>query len=71
MNRYEEAAAKYSEALGLMPEMDPDDDDEIEAGTRSVRAPIVHPSSALVNAKDLCPLCAQGPTDSRSCQLRS
>ena len=32
MSRYEEAAAKYSEALDLMPEIDPDDDDEIEAG---------------------------------------
>ena len=34
--RYEEAAVKYSEALGLMPEMDPDDDDEIEAGKDSL-----------------------------------
>lgn len=29
--RYEEAIAKYSEAIGLMSELDPDDDDEIEA----------------------------------------
>ena len=29
--RYAEAAVKYSEALGLMPELDPDDDDAIEA----------------------------------------
>merc|ERR1711971_13074 len=29
--KYEEAIAKYSEALGLMKELDPDDDDEIDA----------------------------------------
>ena len=46
ISRYEEAAAKYSEALDLMPEIDPDDDDEIEAGkgvcTRPLCASIIY-----------------------------
>ena len=36
-HRYEEAIAKYSEAIGLMKDLDPDDDDEIEAGGRHLQ----------------------------------
>ena len=37
VGRYEEAIAKYSEAIALMKELDPDDDDEIEAGGRHLQ----------------------------------
>jgi len=36
--KYEEAIAKYSEALGRLREIDPDDDDEIEAARGSAEA---------------------------------